>query len=111
MIKLKLTMDNNLARDNVFNGVIVFALGASLAVDLHGDLSMGWVIADILLAAAFLWFLWTSGKQAQEREDLLNECMQHVHSANRLIEHQQSIINRFAAELGLHSDTYPKFDS
>lgn len=111
MIKLTLKAEPNQARDNLFNGIILFALGMSFAMDLLKDLSVGWLIADAVLAILFLFFLWSDGKIAQEREDLLKECMQHVHSANSLIEHQQSIINRFAAEMGLQQDTYPKFDS
>ena len=111
MIKLTLKAEPNQARDNLFNGIILFTLGLSFALDLLKDLSVGWLIADAILTILFLSFLWGSGKMATEREKLLDECVSYVHQASGLIDRQQSIINRLSEEVGLKPDTYPKFDS
>lgn len=99
------------ALDNLFNGLILFTLGLSFALDLLKDLSVGWLIADVILAAVFLFLLWGDGRLANEREELLDECMTCVHQASGLIERQQSIINRLSEEKGTFPAEYPKFDS
>lgn len=99
------------SHDNVFNGLILFAIGMSFALDLSKDLSVGWLIADVALSAVFLSLLWAEGRMAEEREELLDECVAYVHQASGLIDRQHSIINRLYEELGLQPYTYPKFDS